>query len=440
MSENFVSIFRAPAANLRNGVAARIAAVHLTAGIPEAYHWIDPSIGITVDVDGEPDANTDPYLMIGRVAAIYMHFMAASEADAAKRARKAMYLAAARLAVACHWEIRRPELIAAQVRDIDMVWAADGSQFGAPRVTTGPTAEDIRAQLALLPTADAVFGGKMMEEWLGLVARAALGMPVCQGVVLYKTLSHHFVDPYKPVARAVLSEVFGRGSGAGGIAELTRDEFEDIICHKACHPILNSIMIGAALDEDTVARMRAVGLASAVVRVPAKSDVESLLSAAVRIVDSAASLASTANVDVGNGANALKALARDTTTSMRAAADASGRVRADLAARAALATFEADVAFCGGMFAEAMGSGPSTSLLQAKGITRIMAENPVSVKRGRDVMAAAAVWSNDRVRAGALPGYAIFGGTVPPPMTAAPAATAMPFPFSRADGAPFRAP
>jgi len=186
--------------------------------------------------------------------------------------------------------------------------------------------------------------------------------------------------------------------------------------------------------------MRAAGLASAVVRVPAKSDVESLMSAAVRVVEAATSLAATANVSVGGGVNELKALAAATTAKVRTAADPSARVKADLEARAALVAFEADVAFCGGMFAEAMGPGANTSLLQAKGIARIMNENPVSTSRGKSVYAAANVWGNDRVRAGALPGYAIFGAAVPPPMTAAPAASAMPFAYPRPDMAPFRAP
>ena len=131
------------------------------------------------------------------------------------------------------------------------------------------------------PFAEVLPGGTVtVESFIQKVALTSIGMPVCQGVVLYKTGSHHFIDPHKSVARAVIKQAFPEVNV--GVAPLDKEQLEDLLAHKMAHPIKTNVMVGYATDVAMPARLKAANLASAAVRLPAKSDGEAFLAAGIR--------------------------------------------------------------------------------------------------------------------------------------------------------------
>lgn len=392
--------------NLRNGDAATFGLVHVSEGIPTPWKW--PSDATFANIH-PMDATHSGAERIASEAAIYATGLAKSPGVAASIAvrTKALICAAARAQIRHAWGITDNDIEANQLLVTNVQVEATGTH------TAGIADIGTAADLEVERVAIRAMYDEMSQDFLAKVVRAAMGVPVVVGVILVQTGTHHFVEPHKKIATAISNQVFGARSVVA--PNITTDEFDDALYHKAAHPIRTDLMTSWARAEDTKVKLCAVGLASAGVRVPAKFAPERAASAFHAIVHQAATAARTANV----AANVATVDAMLTEVSSAIAADASpaGQLAAEGILNRFVAANGVDIAWLTGFYrAELQEAGlnlTTQSVFRAYSITRVLAEHPASAASGANHHSDAMRWRRNRAREGYLPGIGIFGAPQP---------------------------
>lgn len=382
--------------DLRNGDAAHYDIVHVASGIPTHYHTIraDPPFpGIAA---GGPGALRD---RIRLSAAVYAQRIEASGVDAGLARAQGCCLAAVRQGIYRTWRIQTNELIAAQViNNADLNFNA--ALADADRLT------DAVANAHYVAITDDYFPDAMISK----LVKIGMGMLVCTGVVLVKTdNAHHFVDPHKSIHRSVLTQVLGRNYEIP--LGMDKDDFEDIVCHKASHCVNTQLAIRMARSTDSKVRLRASGLGSAAVRLPAKYGSESAASAVLKVVLMGRSLGQMANVavDTASVTRATRAVTKgemDTPALRSESTDA----QADVVER-----FGEDIAFCAGLVKGSCNyaNREDPPILRSYCLKTIMTENAVQVTNGVNQMDQAFTVRRTMARRGIIGGVGLFGAEAP---------------------------
>lgn len=409
------ALWGAGVTGIANGPANQITPVFITQGIHGGYHWIL----VAMTNSGGPNEVAEPTLVtrMYRMAALYSARLKVIIANDKERAMTSIALAAGRLSISAHWKIQPGDIIPAQRADTAGHWEAGSSVAIGQWVGESPTPAQVEAELAHLPALDEPLAMcdvvKDIGSFVGHVAKAAIGMPVAQGVVLVKTLVHHYVEPHKRVAEAILSQVFGDRTRSA--PDFPEDKFLDVVCHKLAHPIVTAKMVAWAKDENMRAKMAAVNLASAAVRCPAKTDPEAFASALVRLTNMAASAAVKCNVACGDIAADAVAMAADVKASCAAEDPRVGMVQAQEAVAEWVNARACDLACLAGILAQSVEEASiatmaaSNTVLRSKGIERIVRDYAVNVAEGRAIYNNASRWKADQARAGFLVGHGLFG-------------------------------
>lgn len=426
------ALFDVPANTLRNGAVASMVPIHLATGIHAGYTWI--LSGAVRNVGGAaPDDNV---VELYRLAALYSVALERAETTQEKRNHKALTLAASRLAIAAHWDVKTEDFIANQTSGLTGLWKPTDADkigsFAAAAEATVFTAEKVSAAVDALPAmTEAVdAAGTVWADYIASTGRAAIGMPVATGVVLVKTRSHHFVEPHKGVAQAIIRQVFG--PNFVGTLHLSREDFEDVVCHKASHPFKTEVLTQWARDKTVKARLVAANLASAAVRVPAKTDPEAMMSSVLKLISMVSTVAGDANVNIGNIMETAEATEVKVKAELESITNQGGVATAQDVVNTWVNANDFGIATMYGMVSEmvddAVAGGGATSagttILRAYGLRRIAADNPAAVAKGRAIMSDARNWSRERSRAGNLMGTGLFGAE-PPEVRTPPAGEGM---------------
>lgn len=196
--------------------------------------------------------------------------------------RRAIVLGAARAAISASYSIERDDLLPNE-RTAATIWSATGRDAAnnvvpadaaggiavqAIRLTTNHT--DARGDLtfaeALGDRMDALTDEEMTFAFA--IYRMALAAPPLAGLSLYKS-KHHFLSTNTRAVEAVEGQVLGDCDEA--VRTWFRDnelEIRDVLWHKAAHPITTGLLKTLAASLETKARLDAIDLAAATVRLP----------------------------------------------------------------------------------------------------------------------------------------------------------------------------
>lgn len=418
------SLFRA-GASLRNGNAQDITPVHLTGGIPAAYHLIPETSTYTSRLPTAAEVAADPALdpdtprlyiptaelAIRRLAALYQVRLAAANPPLPEGERRmaARALSAGRLAAAARLSILPNEHYEDQVAPVAGTWVRNeaGDYVWTPAAGCDP-------QVTAQAVADAYQAQGGFPEVLDVsLGQAAIGLHVTTGVVVHATKGHHYVEPHKETSNAVLRQVFGADFQA--LQPLAPETVKDVMCHKLAHTVRSEVLVAFALDPDMPARLATFNLASAAVRLPARTDAERRISSFIATYDAVSPMFGDINVNVGTFRDDLAVEMQRVHTEYLAAANPAAKLAAETAARERLVSFEGTVSILYGMYlamTEAEDEVTAT-LRRARGLRRLVQSHTAQVARGRAIYANGVAWRRDRIRAGTLPGVALYNGAEP---------------------------
>lgn len=388
--------------DLRNGDPSTYNVLHVAAGIPARFYYLDPAAAV-------PDPTTDVVTYIRLVAAFYAYRITAADPSANVEMARAygLVLSCTRAGMNKAWRVAAGDLEAAQVVTPSVpIW--DGSAVGDARVTVPAIREHYAAMT----------GDLVEESLLGGLMRLGFGTYITCGVILVRTEGqHHFVAPHKPISTVLFRQVFGKDTPPP--YGLMMDDFEDIAFHKAPHPISSGAMMSAARSTDNVVRMRQARLAAAAVRLPAQYPPEASASAIAALARKAASTGRVANVavavdDIVEECNAVSQGDMRTPAQRSAAVDAMA---------ALYERHKEDIAFCAGLLvaACAAASVARPKLLKAKAIERAMQDEFDALTSGQRQMDAALRVEREKSRRGIIAGVGMFGAEAPPPTEPLPA-------------------
>lgn len=383
--------FRNNFPDLRNGDAAAYNVVHVAAGIPAGFHTFPPEAAF-------PLPATDIRVRLKVIGANYARHIAAGGVDDAKARAMGLVLACVREGLYGAWVVENGEIVASQMRDVATI------DYDAAIPAPG------LAEAAVIAHYNAYTEADFPDATLAKLMRVGMGMLVCTGVVLVRTAcEHHFCDPHKSVHRAVLNQVMGRNYAPP--FGLTREEFEDVACHKAAHCVNSARAIFEARNGDAKVRLQAANIASAGVRIPALYASEQAASAIRKVVQVAHSLGRLANVAVNvrvieNAADAV------TVNEMLVPDD---RTTSTERQTRLVSIHGHDIAYCAGMIA---GTADQTGsdrppVLAAYSIQAIMQEYPSAVADGTSQVSQAFQVRRSRARRGILTGAGLFGADAP---------------------------
>lgn len=246
---------------------------------------------------------------------------------------------------------------------------------------------------------------------------------VTTGVIVYNTKGHHYVEPHKPISNAVVKQVLGKNMT--GLFGLDTDVITDVMCHKMAHPVTNAVLTSLAVDDTIKARMSALNLASAVVRVPARSDAERRADANLVVVVKMTPMLDAMRVNIGTLEADMRAIIGVHRNAIRAAATPAARLAAEEALRQDMTAFEPTVAYLYGAYTVMVADDPNESLVRSKGLANLSAEHRAMIAKGANQYRIAQTWTADRIRAGALPGVGLHGAVAPAPLRPDPSESPM---------------
>jgi hypothetical protein len=386
--------------NLRNGNANNFNVLHVAAGIPNTYYYLNFATDL-------PDA-TDMRTRIAVIAAVYAHKLETAGTDADKAKAYGLILAAVREGMTKAWAVDATNSLPAQTATVAAtVWDATQADLAARCVQGG-----LHARVT------AYDGNYVSDRDISSLMKIGMGVFVTCGVIMVRTEGlHHFVGDNKAVSAAIGKQVFGSGFTAP--FGLTMEEFEDVAYHKAPHVWVSEAMIEAARDDDTRTRLLSARLASAAVRVPAKYPAESGASAIRNLVVKVEVAASLANVAL-NTATIVTDCDNVTQNQMNTAGD---RAAAVVALSELQETYASDIAICIGLFRAICdhASVRNPGLLRANCLERIELDNPVMVSNGKQQMESALRVQREKARRGIVRGIGLFGADAPDDTQALPA-------------------
>lgn len=390
--------------DLINGARVDFAPIFIEAGLDAAYHW--PCDDLVAQFGAVTDA-ASMRTAVTREAAIYINSMRDQVTNLATRTAMASLLAWARVISRRAYGIVEadvnPNQLMANVADL----------FAAPAngVQANPAGtNDLAAWEAIIAAAVTWYDDNYTVV-LPNMSKMAIAAPVLNGVLLVYTGMHHFVDPHKQVMRVVTKQVFGTNDP--GVAHTTTEQYEDVMFHKAFHPVKSSRLTWLAREEDMRVRLRALGVASAAVRVPALFPSERAMSAARALVATVEASAGEYNLAIDG--DAFRAAAAGVTLG-GPVTPTTISTHADNVA----AFFErqgGNLAWCAGFVSAMADETPAElgrmSILRAESVRRIAREHAAQTASGMNHYKVARRWMRAQANAGRLPGVGLFGAAAP---------------------------
>lgn len=403
--------------DLQNGAADSFKFLHISAGIDEALKWPDNATLQALPALNQED-RVKAWALI--VATVMRCSYVDPTMDEPTADRFCLLIAMARLALIRKWRIASADVEDSQKTayalaslPVNMVHA-DTDFVGG--IGTAATAADVNAIKDRMDVVWANWG----QEVRANVYKLAISSVITCGVTLVFTQIHHFVDPHKQVARAVVGQVLGRDvKSLPGIAQ---EKFEDAIFHKAPHPIKAERSMGAARNSANKVKFAKMGLASAVVRVPAEFPPERAISAIKSAINQVAEVRGIYNIALD-------------TTGLFAALDAAKPavpigpdtvVASQTAVEEVINAYGGSIAWCvgflGAMARASTQARGSMSILKSKALDRIKSAKAHMAAEGEAHYEAAARWKRNKAGSGTLAGVGLFGASAPADM-GAPAAS-----------------
>lgn len=396
--------------DILNGAEAAYNYLHVAAGLASAFHWPSAAMLAQLPSPTTPAGYRSLVLCMATIIRC-SHAPASLGADATDL--YCVVIGLARVVLITKWRIAQADIEPNQLGAVPADSLALAANRGAnPYVFRGAVgdAADAAAVNAILTRLAGVYNN-MEAATRALVIKIACATPITAGVTLVITQTHHFVDPHKQVARAVSGQVLG--ADVGTIAGLMKDTFEDAMFHKAAHPIKSSRLMGAARKAENKIKFARMGLASAVVRVPAQFAPERAISAARALIGMVAGMATEYNIGISTEAviAALEAARPVEPISAENLISSSERVSA------AEETHGEGIAWCYG-FAESLsqsmpGGRASMTILLSHHLKRVAEARPASRSAGRDHFMAYQRWRREVASTGLLVGASVFGGGAP---------------------------
>jgi len=357
--------------NIVNGDPNNFVPIFVAPGIADRWKWTN-----TVNTVVNSDATFRKAVTLEATMMLCYAGATVTAADV----RMATYVAVLRTVMRHAWTLEMAEVENAQTLTI----TADHTEIDATTgnfVHAGPNNVNVADKRALFDRVDAEFAAKVDTIIPGLI-RLATGVPLIVGTILVYSSGHHFVPQHKNIAVGLVRQVFG----AQHVAEmdLPEDDFYDVVFHKAAHPLVTGWLVGQARNAAHRAGFTAMGLAAAIVRVPAKFAHERAGSAIIRLVTQVNTLGESNNVVLA--AATITAAIEGT-----AIADGDNITPALITARADAytqleASNAADIGFCIGFYRAAIADTDAgavrDTLLRSYAIRRLIQSEAASVAIG----------------------------------------------------------
>lgn len=377
--------------NLANGAPESYSVVHVATGLDDMWKKIPPATILPNPAD------IRDHLRV--VSAIYADRLARGGEAQDKALAMGTVLAAARFAIDASWDITTAKIITNQtITPADVHY--DNTLAGRLRCTDADAADLYDLLLPAYVEDDII--SKLMMCGQAMYA-------TCGAIIVKSSNKHHFVAPHKVVSTCVLRQVFGRDYVPP--LGLTKAEFEDVMCHKVPHVYTSANMVAVARDVASIPRLKAAGLSTAAVRIPATYPPESAAGAVRTLIIKAVSCGNSANVAM-NTQGVLNDL-----DNVRI--DGIGTPQQISALEDQMAHFVSQNKYsiarcCGLIRGAAEGSSVSAPpIFRAYSIKSIEEECDMEVVEGKMQMAAALRAARERNRRGIVPGMGLFGAAPP---------------------------
>lgn len=347
-SSAFGSIL-APAAvaSLVGGAIEDLAPIHASTGITPEFRWIIASPASTAPVSHAEEVS-------GFAEAYFIALTAANRGgSAAERRGMAWWLAISRSTIVHYLALTPVNLVSSQRAVVD---------FGANFTPANSTTDSAAAR-----------AGFTVEN-PALAAKYALGALVASACCVVST-GHHWLSDAPGSHRAVaksLNKQLDPSAGLAGKFGISAANWEDIVFHKATHPLVDAVFRTVVTSPDFAARLRTAGVGSAAARLPLKSDQESALSASATLIAEVQALAPALSVAISDellrtyDEHLQAAMARnaDPTLMTRAQWAAAPYAKRDAVISEYLSRFAPQIAMAAGVYStyvQMQGTGLSTS-------------------------------------------------------------------------------
>lgn len=399
--------------DLLNGAEAAFTYLHVAAGLSAEYHWPNANAMALLPV---PTTTAGVRSLAACFATIIRCGLVNSTMPPEVADRFCVVIGLARTAVLAKWRIVDADIEPTQLKAIPTATLALAADRGdTPYVwraaLTG--AADAAATNAVHTRMLAAFDDLPAEDRANIY-KLSICTPLTAGVTLVFTTVHHFVDPHKQVARAIVGQVLG--SDVSTIRALPQDVFEDALFHKTPHPIKAARLMGAARTADFRPKFARMGLGAAVVRVPAEFPPERAVSAMSNVVTQVAGMA--VDYNIGIDTTAVLADLRAARAPLANTANAQLILDAQDAVDNVIAVHGKGIAWCVG-FLTAMARDNRTiraslTILRSKALTRVGSGNGDALQAGSDHFTAVMRWKRAAAAEGLLPGASVFGAPAPP--------------------------
>lgn len=397
--------------DLLNGSREHFQYIFVSAGIHAAWYWPDDA---SVTQNGACIDEATLRTAVTREAAVYVARFTegAILANPAQRIAAAVQLAWCRVIGRRAWGIAEADLSTTERVAYPANMYVANNADAATAYTTASTAVIMTRYLRETET----WYEARKLDYLPKLALLAIGTPVTNGVTLVMTNTHHFVEPHKGVQRAMTQQQFGSATGWPAECGMSVDEIEDVVYHKAFHPVAANRLCMLARSTDVKVHLKAMGLSGSVVRVPAMFQPERAVSAFRALVMQVSELAGEYNVslpakDMEDEFNALRVSGVVTPA---AVCDLEERVL-EFEGK-----FGSGIAWCGGFIsaiaadARQVGMRRKVSILDSYAIKRVMDAHLVSSQAGSAHVSAVKRFNRRLGELGHLVGASVFGAPMPP--------------------------
>lgn len=396
-----------------NGPTDGFSFIFVAPGLPMPYHWISDAVYADLNLGGEvTEAQLDERII--SEAALHSIMLTADGTAAPKARMIGVILAVGRIALRRSWNLVNADIVASQLLTL-----TDGGNGPVTVNRRGALSADVpgmttRADYNTERNEIVDTYAAIPSEFLANVAKAAVGMPACNGCTIVTTLAHHYVDPHKQICDSVIDQCFTRSPAIP--AGIDVNDLKDVVCHKTAHPVQSPKLVHLARSLAVKERLVAAGLGSAAVRIPAQFTPERTASAFRAIVHRTAAAGGSSNVVVST--TPVDEMAEQIKAELERNPNVTGIMNSEGRVSDFKQRYGADVAWMAGfltaMFAESNAPARARTVVAAYGVKTLVEEHSPSFAEGAEHYALAQRWRRARAREGHLAGYGLMGAQQPP--------------------------
>lgn len=256
-------------ANLRNGALADIVPFTGRGSIPDDTKWI--RFTLTVPANTNARVATFAKVIAGLYAAAALNVSAnrtwanIPQADKDAAMPRAYLLAGMRIGLQASLALADGDLAGDETMRVKVVFAPDAAGTAVTTTITDLPAGITQLELENIAAPTPALVGLMNAAiWLG----AAVAPPVGASLVL---TGHHCVPTTYSFFNAVENQCRMRTDATAWTLLTAIPDWQDIVRHKAAHPVSSQLLMNLAMSADTKERYLAAGHGSSVVRIPVTS-------------------------------------------------------------------------------------------------------------------------------------------------------------------------